>query len=217
MLMSDNINELAAALAKAQGVMKNAALNKVNPHFKSRYADLPAVRDAIVPALSANGIAVVQATDMDDSGRVIVETTLMHASGQWLKGRIPVVAERGGPQALGSALTYARRYGLAAMVGIAADEDDDANTAEPAKGDSKPTTVTKGGGDKIMAARKAEAETFVRMFKGYVDGCADADAASTQWKSNADKLKALKAEFPAMYDELVAWCKEVGNQRQAAE
>jgi hypothetical protein len=123
MTTSDSINELAGALAKAQASMKNAALNKVNPHFRSKYADLAGIRDTVIPSLTTNGIAVVQTLDAD-----AVLTRLMHTSGQWIESRCPIPAQAD-MQKMGSAITYARRYSLSAICGIAADEDDDANAA----------------------------------------------------------------------------------------
>lgn len=124
MTTSDSINELAAALAKAQAAMKNAPLNKENPHFHSRYADLAGIRDAVIPALSAQGLAVVQVLDVS---RVL--TRLIHASGQWIESACPLPPSAD-MQKLGSAITYARRYSLSALCCIAADDDDDANAAE---------------------------------------------------------------------------------------
>jgi hypothetical protein len=121
------INELAAALAKAQGSMENATMNRVNPHFKSKYADLASVLDAVRKPLSENGLAVVQA--IHDGN---LKTILMHTSGQWVESLYPLPAAAR-PQEMGSALTYARRYSLSAITGIAADEDDDANAAESSK------------------------------------------------------------------------------------
>lgn len=126
-MQSPEINELAAALAAAQGEMANAPLNKVNPHFKSRYADLAAVRDATIPALSKHGLAIVQMPDGDG----YLTTTLLHASGQWLMCNYPLPMS-GRPHEIGSAMTYARRYSWQAMCGISADEDDDANAAQEA-------------------------------------------------------------------------------------
>jgi hypothetical protein len=123
MTTSESINEIAAALAKAQGAMKNAALNKVNPHFKSKYADLAGIRDTVTPALTANGIAVVQVL-----GDGLVYTRLLHSSGQWIESACPIPVGQT-MQAMGSAITYARRYSLSAICNIAADEDDDANAA----------------------------------------------------------------------------------------
>jgi hypothetical protein len=126
---SEQINELATALAKAQAEMKNATLNKVNPHFKSKYADLAAIRDAIVPILAKHGLSIVQGTTAGGAFLVVI-TRLMHSSGQWLQSDYPITNDTNKPQAMGSALTYARRYSLAAMGVIAAEEDDDGNAAQ---------------------------------------------------------------------------------------
>jgi hypothetical protein len=130
-MRSENLNELAAALSKAQGAMEAATYNRVNPHFKNRYADLAAIWDAIRGPLSSNGLAVTQVTEIRERGFVLV-TTLHHASGQWLAGEyaLPV---GGRPQEVGSALTYARRYSLCGIVGIVADDDDDAEAANKIK------------------------------------------------------------------------------------
>ena len=125
------LNELAAALAKAQGAMNNASMNRINPHFKSKYADLAALWDAVRKPLSDNGLSVVQII-RDGS----LHTMLLHTSGQRLCSDYPLPATAR-PQEMGSALTYARRYSLSALVGIAADEDDDANAASRSNG--KPT------------------------------------------------------------------------------
>jgi hypothetical protein len=122
MTTSESVNEIAAALAKAQSQMKNAALNKVNPHFKSKYADLAGIRDTVIPALTANGIAVVQTLEAS-----AVLTRLLHTSGQWIESACPIPPAPD-MQKMGSAITYARRYSLSAICGIAADEDDDANS-----------------------------------------------------------------------------------------
>lgn len=137
MTTSESINEIAAALAKAQAGMKNAVLNKVNPHFKNKFADLASVRDAVMPALTANGIAVAQTLDATGEGAHFLLTRLMHTSGQWIESLCPI-SGAGDMQKMGSAVTYARRYSLSAICGIAADEDDDANAAQAP---SKPVAV----------------------------------------------------------------------------
>lgn len=121
---SDEINEIAAALAKAQGAMKNAVMNRTNPHFRSKYADLASVFDAVRKPLSDNGIGVSQ---LINDG--VLTTMLVHTSGQWLSSTmaLPVTPR---PQELGSALTYYRRYALSSITGMSADDDDDANAAE---------------------------------------------------------------------------------------
>lgn len=136
---SESINEIGAALAKAQKVMKGAKRDSANPFFKSKYADLAAVADACRDALSDNGIAVVQPPSSTDDGRVCVETMLVHSSGQWMSEVLAVKPKDDGPQALGSVITYLRRYALAAFAGVAP-EDDDAEAAEGRK-DAKPTPI----------------------------------------------------------------------------
>jgi hypothetical protein len=129
MRTSEAINEIAGALAKAQAEIKNAAFNRTNPHFKSKYADLASVRDAVTPALAKNGIAVIQMTGEAD-GKMIVCTRLIHSSGQWIESSYPIINDTNKPQAMGSALSYARRYSLSAICNIASEDDDDANEAQ---------------------------------------------------------------------------------------
>lgn len=135
-MQSEHINDLSAALAKAQGAMKTASFNRTNPHFKSKYADLASVLEAIREPLASNGLSITQTTQLRDAGLVLV-TALRHASGQWIESEYPLPATVR-PQELGSALTYARRYSLSAITCIAADDDDDGNAAEAAATRGKP-------------------------------------------------------------------------------
>jgi hypothetical protein len=121
---SAEINELAAALSVAQGSMKFATKDSTNPHYKSDYADLASVWEAIRKPLSDNGLAVSQ-LPMGDH----LHTLLMHKSGQWVSSETPIKCQiPTNPQAYGSGLTYARRYALAAITGIT-QGDDDGNAA----------------------------------------------------------------------------------------
>lgn len=127
------IHELAAALAKAQAEIKHAEKSAENPAFKRdgkalKYATLADVWDACRGPLTANGLSVVQSPARTDHG-VSVTTVLMHTSGQYLDSTLEVPVGGGTAQSFGSAITYARRYALAAIVGIAPDEDDDGNAA----------------------------------------------------------------------------------------
>ena len=134
---SDSVAGLAAALAKAQGVMKGALKDSANPFFKSRYADLASVVEAIRAAFSANGLSYIQTVEPSDKDEVRVETTLLHSSGEWIScGILSLPVSKIDAQGYGSALTYARRYSLSAAVGVAP-EDDDGNAASFAK--PKPT------------------------------------------------------------------------------
>lgn len=128
---SEQIDEISAALAKAQSAMENPTANRINPHFKSRYVDLAALVDAIRKPLSANGLAITQLMEIRETG-MVMRTILMHTSGQWLASEYPL-PNTARPQEMGSAQTYARRYSLSALVCNAADEDDDATGAEAAK------------------------------------------------------------------------------------
>jgi hypothetical protein len=135
MRKSEQINELASALAKAQRVITFASKDAKNPYYNSKYADLACVWDAIREPLSSNGLSVSQSPEhCAERSAVSVTTLLMHESGQWIETSLTlqVVREKKGegfviahdPQAVGSAITYARRYALAAIVGIAQDDDD---------------------------------------------------------------------------------------------
>jgi hypothetical protein len=125
---------LARALAKAQAVMEGASKDKTNPAFKSRYADLASVWDACRGPLTSNGLAVVQLVTSADKTSVTVETRLLHEGGESLSSTLTLPVEKATAQGVGSAITYARRYGLSAMVGVAPDDDDDGNEAsKPAR------------------------------------------------------------------------------------
>jgi len=119
-----------AALVAAQMEMGKALKDSTNPVFKSKYADLASVMDACMPALNRHGIAVFQPTVDDESGRY-VKTILAHVSGETVECRVPLIVGKNDMQGYGSAVTYARRYGLMGMAGIAP-EDDDGNAAAKA-------------------------------------------------------------------------------------
>lgn len=197
MTTSEQINEIAAALAKAQGVMKNAALNKVNPHFKSKYADLAGIRDTVIPSLTTNGISVVQTLDAMHDGVTMLLTRLIHTSGQWIESQCPILAG-GDMQKMGSAITYARRYSLSAICGIAADEDDDANAASTSQ-PSKPQAVAKvpPGYDDWLADLEATAQE-------------GSDALKTAWQKSQPFLrKHLTDTDNAKWTELKARAEKV--------
>lgn len=131
-------------MAKAQAEMSNATLNKVNPHFKSKYADLAGIRDTVTPVLSKHGLSIVQFTQLTNIGFCLI-TRLLHESGQYIEGQYPLPELLDKPQAMGSAVTYARRYTLSAMCGIAAEEDDDGEAAQAANGGRQPKAKAGGG------------------------------------------------------------------------
>lgn len=124
---SEQLNELASALALAQGEIENASKASQNPHFKSKYADLAEVLNTVRPVFAKHGLSISQFPSFAD-GVVSVETILLHKSGQWMSGTISAPISKLDAQNVGSATTYCRRYSLAAVAGIA-QEDDDANAA----------------------------------------------------------------------------------------
>lgn len=176
MTHSDQIKDIATALAKAQAEIEGAKKDSTNPHFKSSYADLASVWDACRKALTVNGLSVVQGP-VSDEGRVGVTTMLMHSSGQWLESTFFMRPTKDDPQGAGSALTYARRYALAAMVGVAP-EDDDGNAAS-----EKPT------GKPVAVAPK-----------GYADWLTDLEAVADEGTEALQK--AWKASDGALRDHL---------------
>jgi len=125
--MSAEIGEIAGALSKAQGAIESAAKSSDNPFFKSKYADLAEVWKAARKPLADNGLSVVQLTQGGPT-LITVVTILAHNSGQWMRSELTLQPVKADPQGLGSAITYGRRYAMAAICGIT-QEDDDANAA----------------------------------------------------------------------------------------
>lgn len=127
---------MATALAKAQAECQNVVMNKTNPHFRSRYADLAAVRDAIIPIFNKHGLAIIQCPTVDVEIGFHLENRVVHISGEEFVWRFPLPGDTSKMQSIGSAISYARRYSLSAIGGVASEEDDDGNAA----------TTTNGGG-----------------------------------------------------------------------
>ena len=169
---SESLAALAAALSKAQGVMEGATKAGLNPHFKSKYADLASVWDACRKPLADNGLSVVQLPG-GDGQTLSVTTILMHESGEWIEGTMTMTPTKNDPQGVGSCLTYARRYALAATVGISP-EDDDGNAAS-AKPTAKPVAKPEGYDDK-MADLEAAADLGT-------------DALTTAWKASSEVFR----------------------------
>jgi len=128
---SATIEKVAPALVRTQAEIGRIETTAENPHFKARYIDLAGLREIVRPILAKNELALVQTFGETNGESVCVITTLLHASGEWLRTSLSLPYGRGsGPQVVGSAITYARRYSLCAILGLAADRDDDGNTAQ---------------------------------------------------------------------------------------
>lgn len=178
-----------AAFVKAQTGFAPALKTSLNPHFKSRYADLAACVEAVIDSLNANGIGLVQKTLPDDTG-VTVETVFVHESGESFSGGpLHVPAAKNDPQGYGSALSYARRYSLMAACGIAP-EDDDGNAATKAKNAAKPAKV--GVMADVLAGMpelsKEDAMYFDELAQNLEDLFAEQGASIALNRVNADEL-----------------------------
>lgn len=155
---SEDIKEIAIALAKVQGEMKTAKKDANNPFFKSKYADLASCWDACRELLAKNGLSIVQVPAVKDGenqrATIVLETMMLHTSGQWISSKIEMPIVKNDPQGVGSAITYARRYAMAPMVGIVADEDDDGEAAmgRGDKGQARPAQAQR------PAAKQADAK-----------------------------------------------------------
>lgn len=128
---SETLTALAPAMVKVQAEMTKVKKDASNPFFRSKYADLPACWETIGPVLSANGFSVIQvgADTGNEDGRIRQTTILLHESGEYIAGTTSMKPAKDDPQGVGSVMTYIRRYGLMAITGLVADEDDDGNAA----------------------------------------------------------------------------------------
>lgn len=207
MKTSEQINELAAALAKAQGELAGAKKDVSNTFFKSKYADLASIVDALKACFPKHGLSYVQTTVVTEHGAG-VQTRLMHSSGQFIEGEpfcLPV--NKADAQGFGSCVTYARRYDLAAMTGVAP-EDDDGNAAAQAR----PNTATQVAHDEFDKL-KPEEKAIVREWA--VEIIADVKA------GNVGRAIAFAAEkCTTQEDQMALWSQlpsDVRSKMKAAK
>tara|TARA_R110000796_G_scaffold252537_2_gene387482 strand:+ start:32734 stop:33330 length:597 start_codon:yes stop_codon:yes gene_type:complete len=189
--MNDH-KSIAAALVAAQSEMGKALKQSTNPHFKSKYADLSNVLDAVLPALNKHGIALIQPARTDE-GDHYVETVLIHAgSGETLGCRVPLIIDKNNSQGYASSTTYARRYGAMMMTGLAP-EDDDGNAAAAAP--PKPMAEAKFLKIKdLIEESGADEKAVAKAFKvGSLMNLTDAQADKAVFQLQA-KIKKAKAE-----------------------
>lgn len=202
------MSEIAKALATAQSKMGRALKQADNPHFRSKYADLGAVMDACLPALNEAGIAVIQPLHDSEFGRT-VKTVFIHSSGETLETAIPLIVGKGDMQGLGSAITYARRYGLMTLAGIAPEDDDGnaasasvkkANGATEALGDAWRDGVLDKLPENATDAQKAEAfaDAICEGFKGKKQKALD-----NEWSRRAKLIESLHTRFPELHARVV--------------
>lgn len=199
---SDNIATLACALLGAQSEMGGAKRDAKNPHFKSTYATLETVIETAKPALQAYGIAFMQAPGQLVDGALEVTTMLVHGeSGQWMRSTLHVPLQKRDPQGVGSAITYACRYSLMAMLGIPPVDDD---------GES---AMDRSGGKDTLS--KADARPiYTKLVEDMRRQTSKSDLRS--WISDPD-VKAMRAQLPADWDaKLRQEAADHGNSLDAA-
>jgi len=183
MQKSESIKELATALAKAQGQLENASKSSTNPHFKSKYADLAEVINTVRPVFAEHGLSVMQCPSFE-AGVVSVETVVMHSSGEWMASTVSAPVSKQDAQGVGSAITYCRRYSLAAVAGIA-QEDDDANSAV-GKGPAKQTAVA-------IKKQPLTPERFTAALEKVKSGDYEWERLANDWALTEDQRKQLQA------------------------
>ena len=192
MNQSESIKNLAAAMAAAQSEMGAAIKGASNPFFKSKYADLGSVIQAVKTPFAAHGLSYVQFPVSGESS-VGVTTRLMHSSGEWLEQDYFIPLGKMDAQAAGSAITYARRYALQSIAGIPA-EDDDGNAATQAapKLQAVPKTVTKAQA-KVISDLIKKTQSDLERFCG-VFGCESVDLLDASKFDNAKEILEKKLE-----------------------
>jgi len=197
---SEEIKQLAIALSKAQSIMKTAKKDSENPFFKSTYADLASVWEAIRTPFTENGFSISQFTETKDD-RVCVTTLLLHTSGEWLSSELVLPTLKLDPQAFGSAITYARRYALAAICGVASDDDDAEESMKRKEQHEKSDTIS----DESLIS-EAQAKRFYAIAKG--SGYTDEEI--KEWLMNSYAIDSSKKIPKSKYEEI---CKIVGVKK----
>lgn len=190
MRTSDDIGEIATALSAATDAMKDPGKNKQNPHFRNSYADLASCCEAARHAMAGKGLAIVQGVDTAD--RTLV-TRVVHTSGQWIETAYPVGLDAN-PQKQASAVTYARRYSLMALLCMSPVEDDDGNSApeRPQQKPSRRNDVPPGAAGRIPPRKPEWPEADRRRFM------------------------AALGELSIKYEQLAAYCESKGTPRPSA-
>lgn len=180
---SESIAELAAALSKAQAQIEGAKQDSKNPFFKSDYADLTSVWAACRKPLTDHGLAIIQTVEPREENKMVLITTLAHASGQWIKSYLPLVITKMDPQGVGASITYARRFALAAIVGICPKDDDAEEIMKPVR----------------------EQEKLSNQQIAILDSFLDDDASLEEKIKKQKNLKSVYDLKPNEFDGLIKW------------
>lgn len=211
MKTSESIAKIAQALLQAQKEITFAAKDANNPFFKSKYADLPTVIDAIKPALNNAGVVFVQSATPSEAGTLSLVTRLIHESGEWVEDTATAPLQKNDPQGYGSAITYLRRYSLAAFTGLYQDDDDGQAASQPAKKPITPLTgaweaidfesqkFLQGIADDVIASFDISIEAAMSVLKKNV---LDNDEKSALWTRFDSKLRAAIKKYNSENNEV---------------
>lgn len=202
---SESIANLVKALSALQGELKDADKNALNPHFKSKYADLSEVLGNLRPLLAKNQLALSQFPSFEN-GIVSVTSLLAHASGEWIESTASAPATKQDVQGVGSAITYLKRYSAAAIVGMAsADQDDDGNSVSTIqKVENKPIVKQEVKDFRPQTVDAAKIETIIQ---GYAKALVIAGISEAQVNEKIDIARAVSKQKP--FD---AFSKEYGDK-----
>lgn len=193
---SETTTELSKALAKAQLKMKNPNFDAQNPHFRSKYASLVSVREAVLPVLNQHGLSVAQFPKCTP-GYAGCVNRLMHDSGEWLEEECLLPLDKATAHGAGSAITYARRYSLQSIAGVVADEDDDGNAASNSKPQTAAKPVTADVWDTLPADEQKRLQFIADCARAAMDKDGPESALSVikENKLDADETVALWSRF----------------------
>ncbi len=198
----------AEAFCKLQAEIRPAIKDSVNPHFRSKYADLGAVWEAVKKPLTDHGFSVIQSPDFDGDN-MFLRTIVLHVGGEKLEGRYPIRPSKNDPQGVASAITYARRYSISAMLGVIADDDDDGNAAStPAKpsaaAPAQDQDVTDGVTNWVATQKAAIAKAAsLPTLYAWLENVAGAEGTITDPETSS-VLDRLKRKSPEAYGVVVA-------------
>lgn len=202
--MSAEINEISAALSALQGEIEQPALNKQNPYFKSRYVDLSGCLKAAQPVLAKNSLSVAQIIVGND-----LVTLLSHKSGQWLKSVCPIGTYKS-QQDRGSAITYTKRYALCAILGIAADTDDDGNAATDA--DKRTGSIANGATNVTSSVTFTGAQLSAAMAE--LESAADDASLVALWRKKQAEAPALCVNGTEFFNAWLSKRNQLKNNQQ---
>ena len=211
-LQSEQINELATALSKAQAEIMPALKDSANPFFKSKYADLESVWSACREPLTKQGLCVFQSVTSIE-GQLTLITTLAHGSGQYMRSIAPIITAKMDPQGIGSAISYFRRYSLAALVGVV-QSDDDAEAAQPRRSSSPAVMEQIAAAPRVQSA--AISEKQLKWLMGEIGNDVEFSNRALQQFGIQSLSQLPKSEFNPLMERLKAH-KEMRTNVQSAD